>query len=168
MIPAKTAISAAVILWLSAASPAFAQQDKASEGGELFDKVQSEFAAAYNRSDIDAMATAFSEDAVRVTPSGIFQGREAIRNTLQNALSMGLHNYSVRRIVSRSYGAFVFNAGKWQAKLGDRPFHGSTALTPPSSVAEVIKSKYWKKQSPWMLLISKAASVGGLFHECPP
>ena len=125
MIPAKTTISVAVILWLSAASPASAQQDKASAGGELFDKVQSEFAAAYNRSDIDAMATAFSEDAIRVTPSGIFQGRAAIRNTLQNALSMGLHDYSVRRIVSRSYGAFVFNAGEWQAKLGDRPFHGS-------------------------------------------
>jgi ketosteroid isomerase-like protein len=125
MTPAKTAISVAVILWLSAASPASAQKDKASAGGELFDRVQSEFAAAYNRKDIDAMATAFSEDAIRVTPSRIFQGREAIRHTLQNALSMGLQDYSVRRIVSRSYGAFVFNAGEWQAKLGDRPFHGS-------------------------------------------
>jgi ketosteroid isomerase-like protein len=71
------------------------------------------------------MATAFSEDAIRVTPSGIFQGREAIRHNLQDALNMGLHDYSVRRTVSRSYGAFIFNAGEWQAKLGNQPFHGS-------------------------------------------
>jgi hypothetical protein len=59
------------------------------------------------------------------TPSGIFEGRDAIRHTLQEALNMGLHDYSVRRTLSRSYGAFVFNAGEWQAKLGDHPFHGS-------------------------------------------
>jgi uncharacterized protein (TIGR02246 family) len=38
-----------------------------------------DFAAAYNREDADAMAAAFTEEAVRVTPSGIFQGRDAIR-----------------------------------------------------------------------------------------
>jgi ketosteroid isomerase-like protein len=129
MTPANTAIGVALVVWLAAISPASAQQDKPSAGGELFDKVQSEFAAAYNRKDIDAMATAFSEDAIRVTPSGIFQGREAIRRNLQNAVSLGLHDYSVHRIVSRSYGALVFNAGEWQAKLGDRQFHGCyTAL----------------------------------------
>jgi ketosteroid isomerase-like protein len=129
MTPARTAIGVAVVLWLSALSSVSAQQDKAGAGGELFDKVQSEFAAAYNRKDLDAMAMAFSEDAVRVTPSGIFQGREAIRHTFQNALNLGLHDYSVRRTVTRSYGALVFHAGEWQAKLGDLAFHGSyTAL----------------------------------------
>jgi len=34
------------------------------------------------------------------------------------------HDYSVQRVISRSEGTFVFNAGTWQAKLGDRPFHG--------------------------------------------
>ena len=125
MTPVKSAISVAVILWLSAATPAASQQDKTSAGGEAFEKVQFDFAEAYNRKDVEAMATAFSEDAIRVTPSGIFQGREAIRHNLQDALNMGLHDYSVRRTVSRSYGAFIFNAGEWQAKLGNQPFHGS-------------------------------------------
>ena len=125
MTPVKSAISVAAILWLSAATPATSQQDKTSAGGEAFEKVQSDFAEAYNRKDVEAMAMAFSEDAIRVTPSGIFQGREAIRHNLQDALNMGLHDYSVRRTVSRSYGAFIFNAGEWQAKLGNQPFHGS-------------------------------------------
>jgi ketosteroid isomerase-like protein len=122
----KSAISVAAILWLSATTGASSQQqDNASAGGEAFEKVQSDFALAYNRKDVEAMATAFSEDAIRVTPAGIFQGREAIRRNLQDALKMGLHDYSVRRTISRSYGAFVFNVGEWQAKLGNEPFHGS-------------------------------------------
>jgi ketosteroid isomerase-like protein len=82
------------------------------------------------------MATAFSEDAIRVTPAGIFQGREAIRHNLQDALKMGLHDYSVRRTISRSYGAFVFNVGEWQAKLGNERFHSPTLQ---SLVARVTK-----------------------------
>ena len=87
-------------------------------------EMQKNFAEAYNRGDVDAMAAAFTENAVRVTPSGIFQGREAIRRSFQDALKLGLHDYSVQRTISRSEGAFVFNIGTWQAKLGDRPFHG--------------------------------------------
>lgn len=45
---------------------------------------QKNFAEAYNRKDVDAMAAAFTEDAVRVTPSGIFVGREAIRRNLSS------------------------------------------------------------------------------------
>jgi ketosteroid isomerase-like protein len=82
------------------------------------------FAEAYNRGDLDAMTAAFSENALRVTPSGIFQGRDAIRRSFSNALKMGLHDYSVQRVVSRPEGTFVFNAGTWQARLGDRAFHG--------------------------------------------
>lgn len=70
------------------------------------------------------MAAAFTEDAVRVTPSGIFVGREAIRRNLQDVVNLDLHDYSVERNVSRSIGNFVFNAGEWQAKLGDQPLHG--------------------------------------------
>ena len=124
MTPVKSAISVAAMLLLSAATPASSQQYEASAGGELFERVQSQFAEAYNRKDVEAMATAFSENAIRVTPSGISQGREAIRDTFQDATNMGLHDYSVRRTVSRSYGEFIFNGGEWQAKLGDQPFHG--------------------------------------------
>ncbi|WP_426441364.1 nuclear transport factor 2 family protein [Bradyrhizobium genosp. P] len=87
-------------------------------------EMQKHFAEAYNRGDADAMAAAFAENAVRVTPSGIFQGRDAIRRGFEDALKLGLHDYSVQRVISRSEGSFVFNAGRWQAKLGDQSFHG--------------------------------------------
>jgi hypothetical protein len=38
-------------------------------------EMQKNFAEAYNRGDVDAMAAVFTENAVRVTPSGIFHGR---------------------------------------------------------------------------------------------
>jgi ketosteroid isomerase-like protein len=86
--------------------------------------LQKNFAEAYNRKDADAMAAAFAEDGIRGTPSGIFQGRDAIRRNLQDVLNMGLHDYTVQRTVSRAVGTFVFNAGEWRAKLGDQPLHG--------------------------------------------
>ena len=88
-------------------------------------------AAAYNRGDADTMADAFAENGIRVTPSGVAQGRDAIRRSFQNAVKMGLHDYSVQGLTSRTEGTFVFNAGTWQATLGDRPFHGyySSILT---------------------------------------
>jgi len=70
------------------------------------------------------MAAIFTESAMRVTPSGIFEGRDAIRRNLQDVLNMGLHDYKARRTFSRSEGGFVFNAGEWQAKLGDQPLRG--------------------------------------------
>jgi len=91
---------------------------------DAINEMQRHFAEAYNRADVDAMAVAFAENAVRVTPSGIFEGRDAIRRRFQDALKLGLHDYSVRRVISRSEGTFFFNAGTWQAKLGDQPFQG--------------------------------------------
>lgn len=86
--------------------------------------MQSRFVAAYNRGDAAVMAAAFTESAIRVTPSGIFQGRDAIRQSFQAAVKLGLHDYSVTRTVSRPEGPYVFNIGTWQGKLGDQPFHG--------------------------------------------
>jgi ketosteroid isomerase-like protein len=87
-------------------------------------EMQKHFADAYNRGDVVAMANTFTENAVRITPSGIFQGRDAIRRGFEDALRLGLHDYSVERVISRPEGNFVFNAGKWRAKLGDQPFQG--------------------------------------------
>jgi len=87
-------------------------------------EMQKRFVAAYNHGDVDVMAEAFTENAIRVTPSGIFQGRDAIRRSFQDALKLGLHDYSVNRTISRSEGPYTFNIGSWQGKLGDRPFRG--------------------------------------------
>jgi ketosteroid isomerase-like protein len=110
----------AIALLLAFSGSANAQQSSLDPSDEM----QKRFAKAYNDGDVEAMAAAFTEDAVRVTPSGIFQGRDAIRRGFQDALKLGLHDYSVRRISSRSEGRFTFNIGEWHAKLGDQPFHG--------------------------------------------
>jgi len=87
-------------------------------------EMQKRFVAAYNRGDANVMADAFTENAIRVTPSGIFQGRDAIKRSFQNAVKLGLHDYSVDRTISRSEGPYVFNIGTWKGTLRDQPFHG--------------------------------------------
>jgi ketosteroid isomerase-like protein len=115
-------LPATICLLLAILSHATAQQSSTED--TAFADVQKHFAEAYNRKDVDAMAAAFTENGIRVTPSGIFQGRDAIRRNLQDALNLGLHGYTVRRIISRLEGNFVFNAGEWEAMLGDKSFHG--------------------------------------------
>jgi ketosteroid isomerase-like protein len=116
----RIAIGVATITSLCVATPASTQQPEPSAGGELFEKVQSEFAVAYNRKDIPGMAALFSENGVRITPSGVFRGRDAIERELRRVVTeLGLHDYSARRTVSRLEGGMIFNAGEWQAKLGD-------------------------------------------------
>ena len=126
MTPVRIAIAVAAVVLFAAATPASTEQGEPAVGGALFEKMQSEFAEAYNRKDVTAMAGFFSENAVRVTPAGVFRGRDAIGRELQRVvIDLGLHDYSVRRTVSRLEGGMVFNAGEWQAKLGGgQPLRG--------------------------------------------
>jgi ketosteroid isomerase-like protein len=119
-------ICTAILALLLASSTASPEQIEPSAGGALFEKMQSDFAEAYNRKDVPAMTSFFCENAVRVTPAGIFRGREAIGRELQRvSVDLGLHDYSVKRMVSRLEGDMVFNAGEWQAKLNDgKQYHG--------------------------------------------
>src|SRR3954453_2586160 len=116
----KTTICTATALSFLAATSASPQQIEPSAGGEVFETMQSGFAEAYNRKDVTAMAAFFSENAVRITPAGIFRGRNAIGRELRRVVvELGLHDYSVLRTVSRLEGGMVFNAGEWRATLGD-------------------------------------------------
>ena len=120
MSSSRIAIGVAAIMLFGAVIPASTQQNEPGAGGELFENMQSEFAQAYNRKDIPAMAAFFSENAVRITPAGIFRGRDAIGRELRRVVvELGLHDYNVPRTVSRLEGGMVFNAGEWQARLGD-------------------------------------------------
>jgi ketosteroid isomerase-like protein len=119
MISRRIAIFAVAGMLAGHAGATSAQQNEPAAGGEAFDKMQAQFAEAYNRKDVPAMASFFSENAVRITPAGIFRGREAIGRELQRVVvDLGLHDYSVKRVVSRLEGNMVFNAGEWQATLG--------------------------------------------------
>jgi ketosteroid isomerase-like protein len=113
------AIPVAALLTALLPVQAVSQEGKADAGFE-----QQQFADAYNRKDVEAMAMAFSEHGVRVTPAGVFRGRDEIRRSFQEALNLGLQDYAVRRTDSRTYGDLVLTVGEWRAKLGDSPFHG--------------------------------------------
>ena len=112
--------SCAITLLLVLSGSAAAQQAALDPSAEM----QKQFAEAYNKGDLDAMAGHFTEDAMRVTPSGIFKGRDAIRRGFEDALKLGLHDYSVKRVNSRTDGKFIFNVGEWQARVGDHPLRG--------------------------------------------
>ena len=66
----KISISVAAIMLFGAVTPASTQQNEQGAGGEIFEKVQSEFAEAYNHKDIGAMAAFFRENGVRIRPAG--------------------------------------------------------------------------------------------------
>jgi hypothetical protein len=72
MTSGRIAISVAAIMLFGVVTPASTQQDEPGAGGVLFEKVQSDFAEAYNRKDIAAMAAFFSENGLRITPAGVF------------------------------------------------------------------------------------------------
>ena len=120
----RTVIMITACMLLGVVARSSAQQNFSASDEKIYQDVQRQFAEAYNRQDAGAMAALFTENGVRITPSGIFQGRDAILSDMQNTLKMGLHDYTVRRTVSRSEGNLVFHAGEWQAKLGDRQYHG--------------------------------------------
>lgn len=132
--------SATLIVCLLLTSPHDAIAGEILDAAAM-DEMHRHLSEAYNRGDLDTMAATFAENAVRVTPSGIFQGRDAIRRSFSDALKLGLHDYAVQRTISRPEGNFVFNAGTWQAKLGDRSFHGyySSILTSEGGQPRIIE-----------------------------
>ena len=137
----KTLPTACLLLALATPAPAPAQPTRPTAGANPYDDLQKQFAEAYNRQDAAAMAEMFTQNAVRITPTGIFQGRDAIRREMENTLKRGLHDYTVRRIVSRSEGNLVFNAGDWQATFVDKPLHGyySVLLTLEGDHARILQ-----------------------------
>lgn len=113
-----------VLVLSSTAFPASTQEIDATAEA-LTQKLQTHFAEAYNLKDVTTMAGYFAENGWRITPSGVFQGRDAIRHNLQSAIEMGLHDYSVRRTISKFLAQnIIYNAGEWRAKLGDQQYQG--------------------------------------------
>ena len=119
-----TVVSVAAFVLSSAVFPATAQQiDPIADA--LTEKLQTQFAEAYNRKDVINMAGLFSEKGWRITPSGVFHGRDAIRQNMERVIEMGLHDYSVHRTISQFLAEnIIYNAGEWRAKLGDQQYQG--------------------------------------------
>ena len=127
----------AVTAWMltGLAMPALGQQNGPEGNEQLTGALQSvrdvgrQFIAAYNRQDAAAIASLFAEDGVRITPYGIIQGREAIRNHFENAFKAGSHDlFDVIRVF-RASGNAVWEAGSYTVKMGQRHRRGYFATT---------------------------------------
>jgi len=81
------------------------------------------------------MAAFFSKNGVRITPAGIIRGRDAIGRELQRVvIDLGLHDYSVRRTVSRLEGGMV-----------SMPENGKPSSVTASSFAATIRPFWFVK-----------------------
>jgi uncharacterized protein (TIGR02246 family) len=75
-----------------------------------------QFDEALNRKDATALAALFTEDAVEVTPDGIFVGREAIRQRFADLfLRQQTGNYFGTREQLNAIGDDLWAVGKWWA-----------------------------------------------------
>jgi hypothetical protein len=103
--------------------------------------LQDRFNEARARQDADAMAAVFAQDAIRVTPEGVFQGRDAIRRNLESLITTGLRDFKSERTISRQEGDLLFDAGTWHAKLGEVVLHGyySTLLSCAGEHPEILE-----------------------------
>ena len=78
----RSIFAMSLYILLSATAPALAQQiDPIADA--LTEKLQAKFADAYNRKDVTTMAGFFGENGWRITPSGVFLGRDAIRREME-------------------------------------------------------------------------------------
>ena len=115
-------VTASALLSFAMASAAQATPSEADY--QRCQTLHDRFNEARARQDGDAMAAVFAQDAIRVTPDGVFQGRDAIRRNLESLIRVGLHDFTSERTVSRQQGELLFDAGTWSARLGDVPLHG--------------------------------------------
>ena len=139
MIRTMVATASAVLLGAMISAPARAGLSEADyqRCAALHDR----FNEARAHQDADAMAAVFAHDAVRVTPDGVFQGRDAIRRNLETVITIGLHDFTSERTMSRHEGDLLFDAGTWHAKLGEVLLQGyySALLTCAGDHQEILE-----------------------------
>lgn len=105
----------ALLPWMAGAAPSEADYQRC-------EALKARFNEARARQDLNGMATLFAQDAIRVTPEGVFEGRDAISRSLQGLV--GLRDVTTERTVSRREGDLMFTAGTWQGTFGNQSLHG--------------------------------------------
>jgi hypothetical protein len=83
------------LAWLAIGvdAPTFAQQTSASvseQDRQQIDASGNKIAEAFNKNDATAVAALWTEDAVWVTPEGVFSGRQQSRKGMQTFFSGGI------------------------------------------------------------------------------
>jgi ketosteroid isomerase-like protein len=121
----RTLSIVAASMLIGMAAPALEQQNSSEDNQQVVTNLYQRWTAAFNRQDLSELMTLYTEDAIRITPQGIFQGRDAIRKQLEGGLKAGAHDISsIPKIVQPS-GDLIWNGGEWSAKVGsDRTVRG--------------------------------------------
>ena len=106
-------------------TPALAQPSNASsKDQQLITELAKKWEAAYNRKDAAGVAALYTESAVEVAPTGMFQGRNAIQKRIEADLKAGGHDLSIAVKSVQSVGDVVMASGDWNGNYGSQAVHG--------------------------------------------
>jgi ketosteroid isomerase-like protein len=86
--------------------------------------VAKKWEAAYNRKDAAGVAALYTESAVEVAPTGIFQGRAAIQKRIEDDFKAGGHDLSISVKNIQSSGDVIMASGDWNGHYGSQAAHG--------------------------------------------
>jgi ketosteroid isomerase-like protein len=114
----------AVSVLIGTAAPALGQQNSPEGDQQIVNSFYKKWTEAFNRQDLSELMTLYTEDAIRITPQGIFQGRDAIRKQLEGGLKSGVRDDIITPKIVQPSGDLIWNGGEWSVKVGDRSFHG--------------------------------------------
>jgi uncharacterized protein (TIGR02246 family) len=118
----KTPLLFALVgLAISFALPTFAQQTVDPQIAQQIRELMKKWDEAFNRSAPGALAALYTDDAVRVTVHGTFQGREAIANNFAENDFRRYHSNNYVRKGERvvAVGNDVRVNGKWRCAFHD-------------------------------------------------
>ena len=101
----------ALFLLVGLAAPALAQQNAAERPQQVVNDLTTKLAHAYNSHDAAAVASLYTEDGIYVTPEGIVQGRDAIRETIEDELKAG-GDLTIKVSLVRTFGDAIWSTGE--------------------------------------------------------
>ncbi|MBV8096913.1 MAG: nuclear transport factor 2 family protein [Acetobacteraceae bacterium] len=113
----------ALFLLVGLAAPALAQQNAAERPQQVVNDLTTKLAHAYNSHDAAAVASLYIEDGIYVTPEGIVQGRDAIRETIEDELKAG-GDLTIKVSLVRTFGDAIWSTGEWSEDYGGQSDHG--------------------------------------------
>ena len=115
-----------LICW---ACPGMAQNGPAADvlsakEQQSYNMLTNKWVAAFNSQNALDLATLYTEDAIRVAPTGISQGSAAIRTAMEAEFKAGGHAVSFNTMFVRPSVGVIVAGGEWSATYGDQPARG--------------------------------------------
>jgi|HubBroStandDraft_3_1064219.scaffolds.fasta_scaffold80455_2 uncharacterized protein (TIGR02246 family) len=120
-------LGALVGLAIGFAVPAIAQEKEVAdpEIRRQLDVIDSKFDEAFDKNDAAAIASLFTQDAVDVTPTGVFSGRQAIEKYFEGIFQQW-HITDHKNKLDHVYelGSHLCAIGEWSFKATSQPAGG--------------------------------------------